>query len=256
MTIIPDYLLSQREYDILWSDMDRGSSPYPLQVPTQGTADWHTTRMQVYASLRGKGLFNKQLDTGLEGLFRVLANPRVKVDVLGYTDRPLRAVASADDHAAVLAVLSDEGLALSAIRPTALAEEIVGLLPDTEAGIARSTALLYGDMLRSIGEDLGDTDPFSFVSEAEALLQAGLSTADIGSVLRLAEGQHSAGQVSVSATEGHHSRMRTSSTLIAWFDNRFGRYLMVRNADWLSVVPTAGPQVVRCINEVLAEELG
>ncbi|MGP4018690.1 ESX secretion-associated protein EspG [Saccharopolyspora sp. 5N708] len=241
-----DFLLSTREYDVLWSDLGCGPAPYPLAVASHGAteAERAEIRADEHRALSRRGLFGKSAGAELESLLRLLASPRFLIDSAGFTDQPMRAVAAGNGRSAVLAELSERGLALTSIRPTALAGELVGLLPDAEPGRGRSIAIRHSDLRRATDED--EDDPLGPFDERDALLRAGVPVEDANRLLQLAENRTCGGQFGVSVAA------ERSSVLVTWFDSEGGRYLMVRDGDWLSIAPADRGKITQRLDEVLA----
>lgn len=255
MTVTADFLLSHREYAVLWSDLDCGPAPYPLAVAGHGATDSERgeIRAEVYRELGRRGLLGSQLDPDLAGLLRLLTRPRFLVDSAGFTDRPIRAVAARRGQAAVLAEMSEQGLALAAIRPTALVGGLVGLLPEAERGRGRAMTVRYSDLRQAVTENEDGDDPLGMYDEHDALLQAGVPGEDAAWLLRMAENRTCGGQFGVNVSEnGATHRLPMSVT---WFDSEGGRYMMVRDGDWLSIAPADSGKIVHSLDRVLTEHV-
>lgn len=249
--IEPQYLLTTRQLDVLWHHLGLGRLPYPLDVPSLGATGEERARLraEVLAELG-------EPDERLVELLRLLADHRVSVDAVAHIQRPLRALAAANGDRAVLAIIDSGKVGLVEIRPTALAREIVEVLPEGTAGPGNalslrletlSAAVALQDELQEDDED----DPWgsSEVDERTALQKAGLSREDAAAVSELAANRVAGGQFGVSVGGGYRSTR--AGTLITWFDTHQGRYLMVREDGWLSLAPTDNDRIATRIASVL-----
>lgn len=252
-----DFRLSRREFDILWSDLGGGNAPYPLEVSGHGATfgERDAIRAEVYEGLRAKGLFGDRLHEGLEGLFGVLARPRVSVDVTGYSGGPLRALAARTKRTAVLVAMIDGDVELTAIRPTALVGSVVGLLPDAELGGGPAMSVRFSDLQKVTSEDEAEVETGLFDEETErdALVREGVSGENATWLVRMADNRTGGGQFGVSVHESGTGECR-SPTLVTWFDTDTGRYLMVRKGDWLSIAPADHARIANRLGEVLSAE--
>jgi hypothetical protein len=252
--ITPEYLLSTREFEVLWQTLRLGRMPYPLDVPSEGATERDVKALQdrTIAGLRQRGIAD---DPRLEDLMRVLGDHEVSVDAVAGLDRTVRALAAASGGQAVLAVIDGEGVGLSEIRPTALAREIVRVLPDGVAGpgsalSVRLETLQQAVALQEAEQEEDSEDPWGAADEElddrEALLKAGLSAQDARQMDELAQNRVAGGQFGV--THGRHR----ADVVINWFDTHQGRYLMVRSDGWLSLSPTDNDRIATRIDAVLA----
>ncbi|GGM72755.1 ESX secretion-associated protein EspG [Lentzea pudingi] len=252
--ITPEYLLSTREFEVLWQTLRLGRMPYPLDVPSEGATEQDVKALQdrTIAGLRGRGLAG---DTRLEDLLRLLGDHEVSVDAVAGLDRTVRALAAASGGEGVLAVIDGDNVGLSEIRPTALAREIVRVLPERVAGpgsalSVRLETLQQAVALQEAEQEEDSEDPWGAADEElddrEALLKAGLSAQDARQMDELAQSRVAGGQFGV--THGRHR----ADVVINWFDTHQGRYLMVRSDGWLSLSPTDNDRIATRIDAVLA----
>ncbi|USX55030.1 ESX secretion-associated protein EspG [Lentzea sp. HUAS12] len=252
--ITPEYLLSTREFEVLWQTLRLGRMPYPLDVPSEGATERDVKALQdrTIAGLRQRGIAD---DPRLEDLMRLLGDHEVSVDAVAGLGRTVRALAAASGGEAVLAVIDGDGVGLSEIRPTALAREIVGVLPDGVAGpgsalSVRLETLQQAVALQEAEQEEESEDPWGAADEElddrEALLKAGLSAQDARQMDELAQNRVAGGQFGV--THGRHR----ADVVINWFDTHQGRYLMVRSDGWLSLSPTDNDRIATRIDAVLA----
>ncbi|GGU57675.1 ESX secretion-associated protein EspG [Lentzea flava] len=251
--ITPEFLLSPREFDVLWHELRLGRMPYPLDVPSEGDTeqDRRVLREKTLDELRQRGLADNQR---LEDYLRLLDDHDVSVDAVAGLDRTVRALAASNGDRAVLAVIDDDRIGLLAIRETGLAREIVRVLPDGEPGPGtavnvRVESLREAVALQESDEDDSD-DPWGAaddeLDDRAALQRAGLSPQDAKQFGELAANRVAAGQFGV--TRGR----QRSGVVINWFDTHQGRYLMVNSDGWLSLSPTDNDRIATRIDAVLA----
>ena len=180
---------------MLWQTLRLGRMPYPLDVPSEGATeqDVKTLQDRTIGELRRRGLAD---DARLEDLLRLLGDHEVSVDAVAGLDRTIRALAAANGPGAVLAVIDGEKVGLSEIRPTALAREIVRVLPEGVAGpgsalSVRLETLQQAVALQEAEQEEDSEDPWGAADEElddrEALLKAGLSAAGRAADGRLAQ---------------------------------------------------------------------
>ena len=252
--ITPEFVLSPREFDVLWQELRLGRMPYPLDVPTEGDTeqDRRVLRDKTLEELRQRGLAD---DPRLEEYLRLLDDHVTSVDAVAGLDRTVRALAVSNGSRAVLAVIDDDRVGLLAIRETGIAREIVRVLPDGEPGPGtavnvRVEALQQAVALQEAEEEDDSDDPWGAADEEmddrQALQQAGLSAQDAKQFGELAANRVAGGQFGV--TRGRER----SGVVINWFDTHQGRYLMVNSDGWLSLSPTDNDRIATRINAVLA----
>jgi hypothetical protein len=252
--ITPEFLLSPREFDVLWHELRLGRMPYPLDVPSEGETeqDRRVLHTKTLEELRQRGLAD---DHRLEDYLRLLDDHVVSVDAVAGLDRTVRALAVSNGSKAVLAIIDDDQVGLLAIRETGIAREIVRVLPDGEPGPGtavnvRVETLKQAVTIQEAEEQAGSDDPWGGsedeMDDRHALQQAGLSAQDAKQFGELAANRVAGGQFGVT-----HGRER-SGVVINWFDTRQGRYLMVNSDGWLSLSPTDNDRIATRIDAVLA----
>lgn len=254
----PDFELTAREFDFVWSHLDLGEMPYPVDVPSNGTTveERGKLRQEAFDSLRHKGVLRDKdrVTPGLAELLRVLAEPKVSVDTVGYGDGPIRGVAASDGKTAALASFARDALAFAKIRPTALATSIVEVLPPGEAGSGMAIRVPHQAFRKAAaGED--EDDPFGGGDERDILMANGVSDEDATTLVELANRRVRGGQFGVTTT-GRATRLSAGTrtrakTMITWFDTGEGRYLMVHDGAWLSLAPADGTRIAHRIDELI-----
>jgi hypothetical protein len=247
---VTGFLLTTRQLDVLWQELELGRLPYPLDIPSAGntTAERSRLRTETLAELGNIA--------DLTPLLRLLADHEIAVDAVADIGRPLRAIAASDRQHAVLAVLADGMVSLTKIRPTALARSIVALLPENVAGPGAARTLTVETLNRAVAlyedREHGD-DPWGNdeLDERAALTKAGLPTDDAKALADLAATRIAGGQFGMSFSEGTPTTKR-APILITWFDTPQGRYLMVRDNHWLSIASTDNDRIAARITAALS----
>jgi len=252
--ITPEYLLSPREFDILWHELRLGRMPYPLDVPSEGDTEQERRELRdrTLAELRQRGIAD---DQRLEDFLRLLDDHEVSVDAVAGLDRTVRALAVSNGDRAVLAIIDEDRVGLMGIRETGIAREIVRVLPEGEPGPGtavnvRVETLKHAVTLQETEEEDDSEDPWGAaddeMDDRQALQMAGLSAQDAKQFGELAANRVAGGQFGV--TRGR----QRSNVVINWFDTHQGRYLMVNSDGWLSLSPTDNDRIATRINAVLA----
>jgi hypothetical protein len=254
----PDFELTDREFDFVWHHLDLGDMPYPVDVPSNGRTMEERARLreETFAGLRDKKVLrdDDNVTPRLAELLRVLAQPKVSVDTVGFADGPLRGVAASDGTVAALASYARGAVAFAAIRPTALATSIVEVLPPGEAGSGVPIRVPQQALAKAAsGED--EDDPFGGGDERDILMANGMSDEDATTLIELADRRKAGGQFGVTTT-GRSTRLSQGArvrakTMITWFDTGDGRYLMVHDGTWISLAPADGARIAHRIDELI-----
>ncbi|WP_394618326.1 ESX secretion-associated protein EspG [Lentzea sp. JNUCC 0626] len=250
--ITPEFLLSPREFDVLWNDLRLGRVPYPLDVPNEGATEQERRVLvtKTMDELRSRGLVDNER---LEDFLRLLADHKVSVDAVAGLDRTVRALAVSNGERAALAIIDGDRVGLLEIRETGIAREIVKVLPDAEPGPGTAVNVRVQSLQDAVAiqeaEGAADADDLfgeGGVDDRGALEQAGLSAQDAKQFEELASNRVAGGQFGVT-----QDRQR-SGVVINWFDTHQGRYLMVNSDGWMSLSPTDNDRIATRINAVLA----
>jgi hypothetical protein len=254
----PDFELTEREFDFVWSHLGLGDMPYPVDVPMRGATmeERAELREKTFEALRFKGILRDgdRVTPGLAELLRVLAEPKVSVDTVGYGDGPIRGLVASDGGTAAVVSLANGALAFASVRPTALAASIVEVLPPGQAGSGIAIRIPHQALRKAAnGED--EDDPFGGGDDRDILMAGGVSDEDATTLIELAERRVRGGQFGVTTT-GRATRTKTATrtrakTMITWFDTGEGRYLMVHEGAWVSLAPADGARIAHRIDELL-----
>ncbi|QFZ23095.1 ESX secretion-associated protein EspG [Saccharothrix syringae] len=249
--IEPEFLLTPQQLDVLWSGLDLGRLPYPLDVPSLGSTE------EERRQLRERVLAEYgEPDPRLVELLRLLAEHEVAVDAVAHVERAVRAVAVSDGVRGAMAVIDRGAVGVLGIRPTALARSIVEVLPEGSAGPGSALSLRLEALNAAVAmqeeQEEDEDDPWGGgeLDERAALQKAGLSREDAAAVSELAANRVAGGQFGV--TVGGGFRRTRADTLVTWFDTPQGRYLMVREDGWLSLAPTDNDRIANRIASVLS----
>ncbi|GGM51261.1 ESX secretion-associated protein EspG [Longimycelium tulufanense] len=248
-----DFRLTTAALDIVWHDRELGTMPYPVDLQSHGRtmAERAALRDAVHADLTADGLLQRgRLEPDLEDLLSVLSKPHLVLDVVGYTDRPLRAVAATDGMSAALVVLDGDVAGISAIRTTGLASAVVGLLPSRPAGDGHAMTVPLAAFSQAIDRDEPFADPDR--DERSALVHAGVARRESRELVDLAASRVAGGQFGVSRSEPYRSDRYRCGSVVSWFDTDRGRYLAVPDGTWLSIAPTDSARLAARIDTLLA----
>lgn len=250
--------LSTAEYEVLWSHLDLGQMPYPIAVPTNGVTAVERAEVveRAWRSLGERRLADgREPDHDLALMLRALASPEISVDVVADVGGLSRALVVRGHDVAVLAMLDHEGLTLVRIRPTALAIAAADLLPDSPPGPGNAFTFPQEALRAAVAEeddDLADDPFYGGGSEQDALVRAGMTIADARTLTELADRRIHSGQFGVRARDWLRGSGVSESRLVNWFDTDAGRYLVVRENDWISVTPAGVDRIAGRLDQVLA----
>jgi hypothetical protein len=259
-TATRDIFLTTAEFDVVWSHLGLGRMPYPLAVLSTGFLPEERAKVveKAWADLATDELARgTDVADDLADQLRLLAQPAISVDALGDIGQPLRALAVRDGNAAALAILTDEGLTLRPIRPTALASSITSLLPDTGPGPGHAFTFPQGVLRAIVADDNDDDDDVFFGGDDhDVLVRAGMSVGDARLLAELVDARRYGGQFGINTRRRSRGGMNREPTLVTWFDTPSGRYLVVREQDWVSVTPTGSDRIATRIDQLLANAAG
>jgi hypothetical protein len=165
MVVRHQVAISARGYAVAWAAEDLGPQHPALLAPLHEEGAPLVERIErAAAELERSNLFDRRggLHPDLLATFGLLARPSVEFYGWIATERPpanFSAVAAARGNDAVLAVLDEDVLTLTPLRPDAMAGALVDLLPRTPAAHARSITTPASDL--GAGTDHGPDDGFA-----------------------------------------------------------------------------------------------
>jgi hypothetical protein len=185
----------------------------------------------------------------------LLCGHRVAVDVVGLVGgAPATAVAVSGDKAGLLAVRQGEEVRMTEIRPTAQVSALLGLLPPGKPGTAPAITVSYRAVERAAGEGASaEDDPFEDDDERVTLTRAGVSTKDASTLTLLTRERIGGGQFGVTVPSGKPGRVYRSPRPVCWSDTTLGRYLVVREDDWLSISPADNNRIESRVTRLITE---
>jgi hypothetical protein len=229
--------------DVLWEDLRLiRVPPFPLEVPAHTQTYEERLRLKdtVYGELEGAGLTHRRQPVPeLLDALRLLAQPAVRLDALALLDIadevPLRAVVVARGRQALLAVQRDGVITLDAIRETALAASIVGVVPPNRPGKAAAVTVPA-----SAAQGRGSRSDVQRLAELQTIMST--------PVLR-------AGQFGISTV--NRDGRDTRQPGLNWFDTEEGRFAasITRGRDgesWTNVAPADNRRLTYRLAESLA----
>ena len=263
MQLRTGFVLSALEYDLIWSELELGPKRYPLEVPSHGhtMAERAALRAEALPAMVDGGLINDgKVNPDLADLLRLLDDPTTSIDLVGYSQRPMRAVAVAGpENAGLLATLDESGLAVQPIRDTALVSTIIAVLPPLPAGEGQSMSVPLEAMRKAAvepdPEDFAD-DPFGSEAElspTDLLVRNGVSGSDAKALSDLADSRVGGGQFGVAVATRPGGRLRRAESMVTWFDTPRGRYLMFGEGAWVSLAPAGPDRIAWRIEESLRQ---
>lgn len=252
MTGTDGVVLSHLEFDLLWTDLELGEPPYPLDVPSHGRtmAERDQLGAQVFETLDAAGLVDgDEVDAALADQLTLLSDPAFSVDALLIGEVPLRLLAAAGRRQAVLAVLDHSELALRPIAPDALLPVVADVIGDAPPGRGQEVRL---------PREVFSAAMNAFAARGHsglewALAQGGITGRETRAVSTLATAARMcSGQLAVNGPGGR-------SPVVSWFDTEAGRYgatiERLGGESWVRLTPADGSWLAGRTAE-LAERVG
>jgi hypothetical protein len=251
--------ISLLEADVLRELLGISAFPYPLDVPSQGAtlADRKVLRGDALASLAARGLADGEHPVGdLADDLHVLGRPDLAVDCVYHPggDAPIvRALVASRGRRAVAAVVTPDGLHLHPCRTTALAHEVVGVLPPGTAGTGLGMTV-PADVLDAAAAAEAAGGPQAGLAHLTA---NGVSPTDATLLRAVFAGRRRGGQIGCVRTTDTVARTSVvrSPEMISWVDSTTGRYMTVTSVGSnpvVSLVPVDDARLLRRIGELVA----
>lgn len=238
--------LSAVELYLLWSTMGVEETPEVLDLVHVGRTP--ARRAELVATV-SEDLAARDLGTvaaparDLAGMLNTLGMATSSLDMRVYgAGTPLFAYAAAGPTGAAIAARVGDEVRLGNVRPTALAQSLLGSLTAMPAGPGRPVNVSAADYAAACEE--GAYDGVSGFSRT--LHAAGLRTADVNTLAAALTTRTGGGQL------GATGRVRTYST-VNWLDTPDGRYALRHNGDWITITPADTPRLTTMAEEMLAD---
>jgi hypothetical protein len=234
--------VSRLEFDVLWESLALGEMPLVLKVPSPGRT--HTERRRLvedaWRAMENRGFARSAAEyERLADLVRLLARPQREIDGRLWFGRKvgsIRVLAAASSAEAVLATLTNDGLALREIAPSGLAREALSVLPPLPAGPGESITVPSRQLAAA-------ADNAATPTEFEAALREnGIRDRDAAILAAMMMRLRRHGQFGAATRDrwGHRTR---ATRVLSIFDTRTGRYLQTRSTAepeaelWTTVSP-------------------
>jgi hypothetical protein len=230
------YVLTPAEFDVVWRTFGLGAPPVVLQVPSPGRTRAARRRVEaeVWTALRDRGLAGAAgPDPGLDRLLRLLAAPRLRVELRAWGVSAVRAALAADRDTGVAAQRHDEAVVLR--ECTSVPGAVVGLLtPGQRPGSGRAATVPSVELEAALHHPSG-------AGLRGDLVDRGVDREEAGLIAHMLHGVDRRAQIAVLAPD-RWGVLRRSDVLVEVVDTPRGRYLMTRTrgadgTSWTNVAP-------------------
>ncbi|MEB3368120.1 ESX secretion-associated protein EspG [Saccharopolyspora mangrovi] len=252
--------LSALEFDVLAEHLRLDRVPLVLKVPSPGNT--HTERAELVSSawraLSNRGLISAgELDSELERMLRVIAEPDREIDGRSWFQRSVRVLAAAgnDGEHAVLVVKDRDHLTFSPVSAAGLPRAAISPLPELPPGPGRSVSV-PSEALDAAAADVGDK-----VEQLPGALQRrGVRHDDAEVLAEMVAGAVAQGQFGAAARDRWGKRER-AERVVGFFDTALGRYTQSRTASpsgeaWSTIAPVDTRRLIGHLEELLTEVTG
>lgn len=250
--------LSGTEFEVAWESLRLGDLPLIFRVclPRAGDTDEERSHLvrTTLEGLRGRGLADDRgLHEDLVDALGLLARPGWVVDARLDTYRPLRALGAAAGRNAVVAVLTDDTVTISASTPFRLAADMAALAAEHPPASGTSINLSV-EVLLAAAERVVGADPLRLADE---LVRRGVSQGDARMLAQVNAELVGSGQFGVEVADPD-AGLRRAGRVVGFSDTRAGRWAQLRTAahggtQWVTFTPAGIPQLAAMITELLAE---
>jgi hypothetical protein len=248
--MIESFTLSLAAVDVLSESLGLGQAPFPFEVPHNGQSAQQRAGIldAVLTDLTQRDLANRgRLDPEVAQALITLCSAEVAVTAIGLLDdgQQLLARAALANSQAVRAVLDGQRLLIDYIRPSALAQSMVELLPDMPPAIDQSITITQ----EAPASPKPEGTQFARMVRAP---KTGRSAQLAAAKAILERPRIRVGQFDL-ILRGKRDRLPE----IGWFDTDAGRYLMQANPGddgrtWVTYAPTDKARLRHLIDEQLA----
>lgn len=236
--------LSAVELYLLWTTMGLDETPTVLDLVHVGRTPARRAELveETSAALADRDLGTVPQPAGdLAAMVRALGTATSSLDMRVYGDgAPMFAFAGAGHAGAALAARVGEEVRVGNVRPTALAQSMLGSLTGLPAGPGRPVNVNVTDYETACQEGAFD-GPSGF---SRALHSAGLRATDVSTLVSALTTRNGGGQL------GATGRVRAHS-VVNWLDTPDGRYALRRNGEWITFTPADTPRLTAMAEEML-----
>jgi ESX secretion-associated protein EspG len=259
--------LSLAAVDILWEDLELGAVPFPLEVRGHGDTVEERARIRaaVYDQLERRDLaWAGRAGAELANTLRLLASPKLTADLVALREmsdrQPIRAVVAVRGRRAVLAVQGELAVRVSAVRDSAIAAAIVGLLPPNRPGPGQSVtlpaAVLDERVAHRGGRHRRAESSGGVLSTATRQTQHATELRFLNMVMERPVVR--AGSMGVTVRDEHGRLDRLPG--FGFFDTDQGRYLTsfargVDGVDWTTLSPADANRLTQRLTETMVAAL-
>lgn len=241
--------------DLLWERLELG--PYPLVLPLLSHGETLDERHHLLDGARRELLAAGLLDgpdvtPRLESWLRVLAEPEHEVHLRrASTEDVLRATVVRRDDECVRVVLRGTELELTPVTPSSQAAAAVALLPDAAPGPGGQLAAPTTALAAALAAGQAGPEPF-----AGAARRLGASQDDAAALAGALATTWATAQLGVASTRDGQREAHPSVVVV--HDTARGRYVVTERpapdlVAWSTLRPATAAQVVRAVEELLAE---
>ncbi|GJF03508.1 ESX secretion-associated protein EspG [Pseudonocardia sp. D17] len=243
-------VLTLTELDVAWELAGLGEPPLELELPSPGTTVAERAHIVADAtnSLARRGLAeDRRPSPWLTALLTTLARPDVSVDVRVRGRTLVGGVAARRAGAAVLAVRHRDEVAVVPIPPTRMPAAVVEVVGDVRPGAGKPVSVARVDLEAAL--DAGDpvTAEGGHPLSTDDELVRGLSLSAISAIMRMYGDVDRHGQIGVRVGG------RRSAHVVAVHRGSTGWFARVDHRDHVTVAPVDGPDLVRRIEDLIAE---
>lgn len=244
-TLSGGVLLSAGEYLVAWQHLGLGLVHWNLQPPSgpqRSAEESAAAHQRAWAVLQARGLAGvRRLAPELEDALRLIAQPAVELNArLDLPGGRCTVVGCARGEYAALAELSEGGMRIHSVRPTALPIVVAGTVPEQPAG--SGTAV-------SVPADLLPDDQGLTGGEVESALRRGGVRADDARRLRaMLHGPKLGGGTFGAARRDRHGSRCVAEFVLTYYVTDCGGYTIeqkrgVDRSRWYTLAPASHPQL-------------
>jgi hypothetical protein len=256
--MITGVTLTAEQYDIVWDDLRLGDQPYPIAVRSHGKTmqERWLIRNRVYGELTARRLAEgPRVDPGLVDALALLARAPASVDMVWLPERDATKVRNAlavvhGEHA-LAAELTDDGLRLNPVRPTAVIEALLDLLPKASAAPGRSITVATEALVAAGARTAQDEDSV-YQTSPPGGPGDGQQIRSLEALF--AKPRLRGGQIVANVLDRHGRRSR--SRPLEWFDTEDGRCMAQTGAgadgrQHLLVAPADNTRIAGRVRDML-----